>query len=40
MGNQEKCIALIKNLSEYKFEYALAYLQGLSADDSKDNAYC
>lgn len=33
MSNRELAIELINQMPEYKIGYAIAYLQGLSADD-------
>lgn len=34
MSNRELAIELINQMPEYKIGYAIAYLQGLSADDN------
>ena len=41
MGS-EMCIRdrLINNMPDYKLGYAIAYLQGLVADESADDLYC
>lgn len=40
MSNKEKVIALLDSVPEYKMGYLLAYLQGLTADEEADDAYC
>ena len=40
MSNKELAMQLINNLSEYKLGYVVAYLQGINADESADDAYC
>ncbi len=40
MSNKELAIQLINQMSDYKLGYAIAYLQGLNADDVADDAYC
>ena len=40
MSNREKVIALLKNIPEYKIGYVLAYIQGLTADEAADDAFC
>ena len=40
MSNREKIIALLDSVPEYKMGYVLAYLQGLTADEEADKAYC
>ena len=40
MSNKELAIQLINQMSDYKIGYALAYLQGLNADETADDAYC
>ena len=40
MSNREKVIALLENISEYKIGYVLAYVQGLTADEDADDAFC
>lgn len=34
------CIQLLNNVPEYKLGYVLAYLQGLTADEEADDAFC
>ena len=37
---KELAIQLINNMPDYKLGYAIAYLQGLVADESADDLYC
>lgn len=36
MSNKEKCVALLDSVPEYKMGYVLAYLQGLTADETDE----
>ena len=40
MSNKEMVLHLLDMLPEYKLRYVLAYLQGLSADEADDDAFC
>lgn len=40
MSNREKVIALLDSVPEYKIGYVLAYIQGLTADEDADDAFC
>ena len=40
MSNKDKVIALLDSVPEYKMGYLLAYVQGLTADEEADDAYC
>lgn len=40
MSNKELAIQLLNDIPEYKLGYAIAYLQGLRADEEADDAYC
>lgn len=40
MSNKDLAIQLINQLSDYKLGYAIAYLQGLYADEIADDMYC
>ena len=40
MSTREKCMELICSVPEYKIGYVLAYLQGLTADEAEDDAFC
>ena len=33
-------IALLDSIPEYKIGYVLAYIQGLTADEAADDAFC
>ncbi len=40
MSNREMAASLLASLPEYKMGYVLAYLQGLTADEEADDAFC
>ena len=40
MSNRELCIKLLDNVPEYKIGYVLAYIQGITADEEADDAFC
>lgn len=40
MSNRERIIALLDNVPEYKMGYVLAYVQGITADEEADDAFC
>jgi hypothetical protein len=40
MSSRDFAIELINQMPEYKVGYAIAYLQGLTADDLADDLYC
>lgn len=40
MSEKELAIELINRMPEYKLGYAIAYLQGLSADENSDDEFC
>ncbi|WP_333813454.1 hypothetical protein [Muricomes intestini] len=40
MSNKDKVIQLLDILPDYKLGYVLAYIQGLTADESIDDAFC
>ena len=40
MSDKERAAALLELVPEYKLGYVIAYLQGLTADESEDNAFC
>ena len=40
MSNRELCIKLLENLPDFKLGYVLAYLQGITADESADDTFC
>lgn len=39
MSNRELCIELLNTMPEYKINYVLAYIQGLTAE-LEDDVYC
>lgn len=40
MSNREKVMQLLDSVPEYKMGYVLAYLQGITADEAADDAFC
>lgn len=40
MSKRELAIQLLDEVPEYKLGYVLAFIQGLTADESGDDAYC
>lgn len=40
MSNKDLAIQLINSLPDYKLGYAVAYLQGLNADEAADDLFC
>ena len=40
MSEKEYAMQLIDKLPGYKLGYAIAYLQGLTADEAADDEYC
>lgn len=40
MSIKEQCLELLNGLPDFKLGYALAYLQGLTADEDMDDAFC
>jgi hypothetical protein len=40
MSDRELCIKLLDNVPEYKIGYVLAYIQGITADEPAEQAYC
>ena len=40
MSNREMIISLLDNIPDYKLGYVLAYVQGISADEAADDAFC
>lgn len=40
MSSREQAASLLERLPEYKLGYVLAYLQGLTADEEADDAFC
>ncbi|MBQ9617365.1 MAG: hypothetical protein IJR48_03280 [Oscillibacter sp.] len=40
MSEKERATALLELVPEYKMGYVIAYLEGLTADEADDDAYC
>ncbi|MCD8048415.1 MAG: hypothetical protein LUG52_02225 [Clostridia bacterium] len=40
MSAREKAIELLSDVPDYKMGYVLAYLQGITADEEADDAFC
>lgn len=40
MSQKDLAIQLLENVPEYKMGYVIAYIQGLSADENADDAFC
>lgn len=40
MSDREMALSLLNRIPDYKVGYALAYLQGLVADEGEDDAFC
>ncbi|MEE1291168.1 MAG: hypothetical protein UHW86_09080 [Spirochaetota bacterium] len=40
MSNRDKIVELLKIIPDYKIGYALAYIQGLAADEEADDIFC
>lgn len=40
MSDKERAAALLEYVPPYKMGYVLAYLQGLTADEEADEAFC
>ncbi len=40
MSIKEKAIQLLNHVPEYKMGYVIAYIQGLTADEEDDDAFC
>ena len=40
MSNRERIIRLLDNVPDYKMGYILAYVQGITADEEADDAFC
>ena len=40
MSNRDMCVRLLDSVPDYKLGYVLAYLQGLTADEDADDAFC
>ncbi len=40
MSDKERAVAMLDLVPPYKMGYVLAYLQGLTADEDADDAFC
>lgn len=40
MSEREMCAQLLNFVPDFKLRYVLAYLQGLTADEMDDDAFC
>lgn len=40
MSEKEIAMNLLENVPSYKLGYVIAYLQGLTADEAADDAFC
>lgn len=40
MSDKEKIIQLLDDIPSYKMGYVLAYVQGITADEEADDAFC
>ena len=40
MSEREMCMQLLSYVPDFKLRYVLAYLQGLTADEMNDDAFC
>lgn len=40
MSEKEMCVRLLDKVPAYKMGYVLAYLTGMTADETEDDAYC
>jgi len=40
MSNRELCVKLLESVPDYKIGYVLAYIQGITADEEADDAFC
>ena len=40
MSEKERAVALLELVPEYKMGYVVAYLEGLTADEAADDAFC
>lgn len=40
MSKKEIVLRLLDNVPEYKMGYVIAYLQGITADEAEDDAFC
>ena len=40
MSEKEMALHLLERVPEYKLGYVIAYLQGITADEAADDAFC
>lgn len=40
MSDRERAMSLLESVPDYKIGYVLAYLQGITADEEADDAFC
>ena len=40
MSEKERAVALLELVPDYKMGYVLAYLEGMTADEAADDAFC
>ncbi len=40
MSDKERAMQLLDSVPDYKMGYVIAYLQGITADDEADEAFC
>ncbi len=40
MSEREQVMAMLDRVPEYKLGYVLAYIQGITADEDEDDAFC
>ena len=40
MSEREQVMAMLDRVPEYKLGYGLAYIQGITADEDEDDAFC
>ena len=40
MSEREMAVSLLEKVPDYKMGYVLAYLQGITADEAADDAFC
>ena len=40
MSDRERAMSLLESVPDYKIGYVLAYLQGITADEEADEAFC
>ena len=40
MSDREMAASLLKKVPDYKLGYVLAFLQGITADENTDDAFC